>query len=156
MVDGMNRLWRGVLTGAVLVLACGCPPSSSGPNKPGPTQAKHEEEGKYGGTLFAEPGHKHHAELKIDKATKTATVYLLDAKAKNDAPTAAPTITLAVKNGSAVQITLKAEKQDGDPAGKASRFVGTHAKLGGDLDMEKVEISAEMDGKAYVYTLDKD
>jgi hypothetical protein len=158
MVGGMNRLGCGVVAGAVLVLACGCPPGNPGPtNRPGATPAVGgEEPPPHGGTLFAEPGHKHHAELKIDKDAKTATVYLFDAKVKNGSPTSAPAITLTIKNGGAVQVPLKAERQDGDPAGKSSRFVGTHDKLAGDLDMDKVEISAEVDGKPYVFTLDKD
>jgi hypothetical protein len=146
------------LLAAALVLAAGC---DSGVKKTGATHAKKddkkdEEEAPHGGTLFAIDSHKYHAELLVDKSAKKATVYFYDKKVKNAVPTSAKSINLNIAEQPPVQIALPAEAQGSDPAGNASRFSGTNDRLAKDLDMEKVEIDATIEGKPYVFKLDKD
>lgn len=151
-MSDLRRWVGGLAVAAVLGLALGCTPAPTKPGKTGTgpsVKDDHDEEkAPHGGTLFVAPGHKFHAELVVDKAGKKATVYLLDGKAKKIVPTKAETITLVLKDGD-VKVPLKAEKVGDDPA-----FVGTHDKLAADLDMKKVEIEAEVDGKPYVFELD--
>ncbi len=117
---------------------------------------KDEEEAPHGGTLFAIDSHKYHAELLVDKSAKKATVYFYDKKVKNAVPTSAKTINLNIAEQAPLQIALQAERQGSDPAGNASRFSGTNERLAKDLNMEKVEIDATIEGKPYVFKLDKD
>jgi hypothetical protein len=86
---------------------------------------------------------KYHAEFTVDRARKQATVYLLDGSARKPSPIPADTILLTLTNlKPPVQITLKKDPQTGDPAGSASRFVGTHDKLGAEG-----EFTGEISGK---------
>jgi hypothetical protein len=114
------------------------------------------EEAPHGGTLYTVAGHKHHAELKVDKSAKKATVYLLDDKVKNPDPIGEKTITLTVGDTPPVKITLNADPQEGDKADAASRFTGAHDRLGSELDLDKVEIEIMIDGKPQTFQIDKD
>jgi hypothetical protein len=153
MTNWVRWLGAGLVVAAALGL-CGCP--SGHQHDTGKAKGGEEEhESPHGGELFADPGHKYHAELKVDRAGKQATVWLLDGQAKKNVPTKAKTVTVSVKDAATVQIVLEPKPEDKDPAGSASRFVGTHDRLGEPLDLEKVEIRAEVAGKPYVFKLDE-
>jgi hypothetical protein len=145
--------WNGSLLVAALLLAVGCtasPPAPSGPARPaGKPGAPH------GGTAFTEPGHKYRAELFIDSDKETATVYLLDADGQKPLTITAGSLTLLVQEGAGAVITLKAQPQSGEPRWKSSRFVGTSARFGRDLSLNKIEINAEINGKSFTFTLEE-
>jgi hypothetical protein len=148
---------KGLLSAALLAgvagLLCGCPPPT--PSRTG-GQTEAEAPAPHGGTLYAPPDHKIHAELLLDKANKQATVYLLDAKVDKAVAIAAPTIQINFKEATAVPVKLEPDRQKDDPEGKASRFVGKHEQFGHDWKMDQLQISALIDDKPYVFLLDKD
>src|SRR5262245_31892729 len=146
---------------AILVLAVGLVSGCSPKEGAGPSKAaKADEEGEapppHGGKLYAVPGHKHHAELLIDEGKKTATVYLLDSKVRKYVPTKAESITLTIKDTPPLQIELKPQRQNDDPKDASSCYAGTHDRLAMAVDYEKIEFMGMIDGKSYVFTLDKD
>ena len=117
---------------------------------------KDEGEGLHGGVLFA-PGGKHvyHLELKLEK-DKPAYLYLLDSKAKKHVATTTKMFVLTIKGEKGVKVEFKADPQKGDPEGESSRFSAAAGKVPEKPDLEKVEISGEIKGKQYHFTLDKD
>lgn len=153
----MRSIVRRIGTGALLtaaLLAAGCPAKRDA--SPSAADAGEKEAPPpHGGIKFAGGGHKYHAELLLDPAAETATVYLLDGNLKNAVPIKSETITLTVRDTPPVSIPLKADPQKDDPKDASSRFRGAHKKLGEKLDPEKVEISAEIGGKQYHFTEDK-
>ncbi len=86
-------------------------------------------EGPHGGTVADWGGGKFHVEFTVDHDKKEATVYILGDDEKTAIPIDAEEITLSIKDP-AFTATLKANPQDGDSEGKASRFVGNHENLG--------------------------
>ena len=86
-------------------------------------------EGPHGGTVADWGGGKFHVEFTVDHDKQEATVYILGDDEKTATPIDAEEITLSIKDP-AFTASLKASPQDGDPAGKASRFVGNHENLG--------------------------
>jgi hypothetical protein len=157
MREGKRWLICALLMAGLLLFGTGCPPPNTGKPPDKKKTEKHEAAAPHGGILFAPPGqHDYHGELKVDKAGKTATVYLFDEDVEKAVPTKAEAITLTVKDTPPVQITLKADRQNSDPEGQSSRFSGTHERLGSDLDPEKVEISVMIKGKQYELKVDKD
>jgi hypothetical protein len=109
----------------------------------------HPDEGPHGGALAEWGDEKYHAEFTVNHAKKQATVYILDGSVKKASPIAAETITLSLTNVKPpLQVTLKAEPQEGDPKGQASRFVGTHDALGKEMDFEG-EISGKVGETPY-------
>lgn len=109
----------------------------------------HAEEGPHGGALAEWGGGKLHAEFTVDPKKSEATVYILDEQVKKPAAIDAETILLTLKNVSPVaHVTLKAAPQDGDPKGKASRFVGTDPALAKEMEFTG-EISGKANGKSY-------
>ncbi len=117
---------------------------------------KDEGEAPHGGVLFA-PGGKHvyHLELKLEK-DKPAYLYLWDSKVKKPVSTTTKAFVLTIKGEKAVKVEFKAEPQKGDPEGSSSRFSAAAGKVPEKPDLEKVEISGEIKGKQYHFTLDKD
>lgn len=101
----------------------------------GTTHSDHGEEGHdHGpgpndGTVADWGGGKFHVEFTVDHDKQEATVYVLGSDEKTPSPIDATEITLTIKEPS-LTTTLKASPQDGDPEGKASRFVGNHEGLG--------------------------
>jgi hypothetical protein len=77
--------------------------------------------GPHEGTVADWGGGKYHVEFTVDHDKQQATVFVFGSDEKTPAPIDAATIELSA---------LKASPQESDPAGKASRFVGTHEKLG--------------------------
>ena len=93
-------------------------------DKPGEHQdGGHPEVGPHKGHLIELGKEEFHAELTHDDATKTVTIYLLDAKAVKAVPIAAKELTLnLVVNGKPRQVTLSASAQATDPEGQSSAF----------------------------------
>ena len=85
--------------------------------------------GPHDGVVADWGGGKFHVEFTVDHGKKEAMVYILGDDEKTPAPIDATEITLAIKDP-AFQASLKASPQNGDPAGKASRFVGNHDNFG--------------------------
>lgn len=85
--------------------------------------------GPHDGTVVDWGGGKYHVEFTVDHDTQQATVYILGSDEKSSVPIDAPSIDLSISDP-VMQVTLAAAPLDGEPAGKASRFVGNHDKLG--------------------------
>lgn len=84
--------------------------------------------GPHGGTIIDWGGGTYHVELTVDHEKQEAIAYLLGNDEKTPAPITGEEIHLNIKSP-AMEITLKAAPQDGDPEGTASRFVGNHESL---------------------------
>jgi len=91
--------------------------------------AGHEHgEGPHGGIIADWGGGKYHVEFIVDHDQKQATAYILGGDEKTPEPIDAQTIELSIVEP-AMQVTLQAMPQETDPAGRSSRFVGTHENL---------------------------
>lgn len=127
------------------LVGCGKPTDKTDNKKSAKGDHDHEE-GPHGGTII-ELG-KYHGEFCMDHAKKQATVYILDGKTATKAtPIAVDKLLLSIKNPQ-FQVDLIAVPQDGDPAGKSSRFVATHDNFAKEQEFEGT-VSGEIDGKAY-------
>jgi hypothetical protein len=106
------------------------PPTTPTPTQPtDPTGGHGHGSGPHEGTLADWGGGKYHVEFTVDHDKQEATVYILGDDEKSPAPIAAAEIQLSITDP-AMQVTLKAAPQEGDPEGSASRFVGNHESLG--------------------------
>lgn len=85
--------------------------------------------GPHGGVIADWGGGKYHVEFTVDHDKQQATVYILGSDEKTATPIKAQEIKLTIKDPK-MDVTLKADPQDGDPTGSASRFVGNHKSLG--------------------------
>ena len=91
--------------------------------------------GPHDGTIADWGGGKYHVEFTVDHDKQQATVFILGNDEKTAAPIDAKEISLTIKEPS-FTATLAASPQEGDPEGKASRFVGTHESLGVVMEYE--------------------
>lgn len=129
-----------------LLIAAGCqqpaePESTTtaaaAPHEHGSGEGQHEhaEEGHahgvgpHDGTVADWGGGKFHVEFTVDHDKQQATVYILGSDETTPVPIEAESIELSIQDP-AMQVTLSAAPQDGDPEGKASRFIGTNEGLG--------------------------
>jgi hypothetical protein len=149
MIMHANR-WLAFLAVAILA-AVGCSSSGTGTtDKKGGTEARksehHEEHGPgpHKGTVF--DWGKYHLEICIDHGKKEARVYILGADEKSPAPIKCDLLLLEVK-APRFSVELKPEPQAGDPEGKSSCFVGTHAQLAVEKEYEG-KVSGKVDGKS--------
>jgi hypothetical protein len=85
--------------------------------------------GPHDGTVVDWGGGKFHVEFTVDHEKQEGTIYILGSDEKSPVPIDAESIDLSI-NDPLMQVTLTAAPRDSDPAGKASRFVGSHEKLG--------------------------
>lgn len=85
--------------------------------------------GPHDGTLADWGGGKYHVEFMVSHDKQQATVYILEGDEQTPAPIAAEQIELTIQDPQ-MQVTLEADPLESDPEGQASRFVGTHEKLG--------------------------
>lgn len=120
-------------------------PQNAGKEKD-PPPAKNED-----GWLFHEPNENYHIRLLVDATAKKATAKIFDGSAQELRPIATDTITLNFK-GAKEQIVLKGE---GDKGKKRAVFIGVHDRFGDKIDPEKVEMTAEIEGKNYNFMLDR-
>lgn len=85
--------------------------------------------GPHGGTIVDWGGGKYHVEFTVDHDKQEGTAHILGGDEKTPTPIKAEEIQLIIKDP-AMEVTLKAAPQEGDPEGTASRYVGNHEKLG--------------------------
>ena len=84
--------------------------------------------GPHGGTMVDWGGGIYHLEFTVDHDKKQSTVYVFGSDEKTPAPIDAKKITLSIKDPE-FTTALEANPQQGDSAGKSSRFIGTHESL---------------------------
>lgn len=85
--------------------------------------------GPHGGTIVDWGGGKYHVEFTVDHEQQQATVYILGRDEKTPTPIDTQSLELSIKDPEML-VTLQALPQENDADGKASRFIGTHEKLG--------------------------
>ena len=123
---------------------------------PGEHSHDHSEEGHghapgpHDGVLTDWGGGAYHVEFTVDHAKQEATVYILGGDEKTPEPIAAESVLLTIKDPK-LQADLMPQSQEGDPQGKASRFVGKHEGLGTVKEYEGT-LSAAIDGTPYAGT----
>ena len=93
-----------------------------------PDQGHSHDNPPHGGTVLDWGGGKYHLEFVVDHTKQQVTVYVLGSNVKENLAVEAESIELALENPQ-VGFTLKADPLEGEPAGKSSRFVGTHPDL---------------------------
>ncbi|QDT16682.1 hypothetical protein [Alienimonas californiensis] len=103
--------------------------------------------GPHDGTVTDWGGGAYHPEFLVDHDKQQATVYLHGPDEKTPAPIAAESIRLTIVEPE-IDVELAADPQEGDPEGKASRFVGTDPGLGVVREYEGT-ISGLIDGTPY-------
>jgi hypothetical protein len=118
-----------------LAFVAGCgdsqQPETSGTEENAQQPAGHSGHGAgpHDGTLADWGGGKYHVEFTVDHNKQEATVFILGDDEKTSSPIQAEEIQLSITDP-AMQVTLTAAPQEGDPEGSASRFVGNHGSLG--------------------------
>ena len=147
---------------AVLIIATGCDTKTEPVATAGPGQHVHADgsihddhsvaghahgPGPHDGTIADWGGGKFHVEFTVDHDKQEATVYILGGDEKTPTPIDAAEVTLTI-NEPSFTAALKATPQDGDPAGKTSRFVGNHESLGVVREYEG-SMSGVVDGTPY-------
>lgn len=85
--------------------------------------------GPHDGVIADWGGGKYHVEFTVDHDKTQATVYVLGNDEKTATAIDAKEIEMTIVDPEML-VTLKASPQDTDPAGKSSRYIGTHEKLG--------------------------
>ena len=93
-----------------------------------PKHAAHGS-GPHEGTVADWGGGKYHVEFIVDHDKQEGTVYILGSDEKSPISIDSESIDLSISDP-VMQVTLKASPQDSDSAGKSSRFIGNHEKLG--------------------------
>lgn len=133
------------------ILVVGCKPA--GPKElpapkpaPGKTQAEP-------GWLFATPNEQFHMRVLLDDKNLQARVTVLDENAKNPEAIKAEKIIFTIKNGKAVLIDLLPENMDKSKG--ATTYTGKHERFADKIEPKKVEISAEIEGKNFIFALDE-
>ena len=145
----MKRL-TGVMTICGLaLLGCGEKPAPTpATTAPAASAGGHSHgAGPHGGAVADWGGGAYHVEFTVDHDKKEATVYVLGSDGKTTKPIKAQKITLSIDDP-AFQVDLAAQPQDGEPAGKSSRFVGQHENLGIVREFAG-SITGELDGTPY-------
>lgn len=130
-----------------LALAAGCGQPAASPSKPAPAP-HHDDDHEHpppphGGALI-ELG-RYHGEFTVDHEKKQATVYILDGKVVKAVPVKAEQLKLVIKEP-AFEVDLVPLPQEGDPAGKSSRFTATHDHFGKVQEFEGT-VRGVLDGK---------
>ncbi len=81
--------------------------------------------GPHGGTVADWGGGRFHVEFTVDHDKQEGTVYILGTDEKTPAPIGSTEIEMTITDP-VMQVTLTAAPQENDPAGQASRFIGSH------------------------------
>ncbi|MCM2372267.1 hypothetical protein [Aporhodopirellula aestuarii] len=103
--------------------------------------------GPHDGTLADWGGGKYHVEFTVDHDQQQATVFVLGGDEKSPEPIAAESIELSIVSPE-VLVTLTPSPLESDPAGKSSRFIGTHESLGVVQEYEGT-LTGVIDGTPY-------
>lgn len=150
----IRKLFAGMALFAVLGLGAGCykAPTPVAKDKTGKDDHAHGA-GPHGGAVADWGGGKFHIEFTVDHDKKEATVYILGSDQKTAAPIKAKDNQLTasvtgVKDKETFEVVLTAVPQEGDAAGKSSRFVGKHDKIGVVQEFEGT-VTGEDDGTPY-------
>jgi hypothetical protein len=146
----------GLTVAAVLSLVLGCPPSTPpGSGKPTTTeqQGDHGDHGPgpHGGAVGDWGGGKLHFEFIVDHVKKEATVYILGSDEKTATPIKAKDGKITAKIKGVMnkdEFSVDLEAKDADAAGKTSKFVGKHDKIGVVQEFEG-SVIGEADGTPY-------
>jgi hypothetical protein len=113
---------------------------------------QHASEGPHHGALIELGGDEYHAELVHDETAGTITVYVLDGSAAKASPIDAKEIVINLaKQGKPRQFALAPRPQEGDNAGKSSRFVSNDKDLGEALhdDAAQARLVLSVGGKTF-------
>jgi hypothetical protein len=130
--------WKRTLASLlILAVVAGCgdaqPPATSATEKSSQQPSSHSHAGHgagpHDGTLADWGGGKYHVEFTVDHDKQEATVFILGDDEKTPSPIKVEEIQLSISDP-AMQVTLKAAPQEGDPEDSTSRFVGNHESLG--------------------------
>lgn len=103
--------------------------------------------GPHGGTIADWGGGKYHVEFTVDHDKQSTEVFILGPDEKTPTPIASESVELSI-NEPQFQLTLTPSPQESDPAGKATRFSGTHEGLGVVREFSGT-ITAVVDGVPY-------
>lgn len=117
----------------------------------------HASTGPHDGQIIELGDESYHAELVHDESAGIVTIYLLDGAAKNAVAIEATELTINVKqSGKGKQFRLAAAAQEGDAAGKSSRFSSDDKELNEALDQEgaTARLVVEIEGKSYTGRLE--
>jgi hypothetical protein len=116
----------------------------------------HAHDAPHGGHLIELGDHEYSAEVVHDGDTGQLIVYVFDAHAENTVPVSLEQIEFAVEGGQT--IVLRADPQEGDPQGKASRFLATGDAVAaiGDIEDLHGSVKFEINGKPYSGELSHD
>jgi hypothetical protein len=123
----------------------GLPKDSANSTKKDSDDDHNHGPGPHDGTII-EFG-KYHGEFTVNHKNQEATVYILGPNAKKAAPIQVEKLLLSIKTPQ-FQVDLQAVPQEGDPAGKSSRFVGKHENFGKEQEFEGT-LSGVVDGTPY-------
>ena len=145
----MKRLTGVVTICGLALIGCGEKPAPTPTTTaPAASAGGHSHgAGPHGGAVADWGGGAYHVEFTVDHDKKEATVYVLGSDGKTTKPIKAQKITLSIDDP-AFQVDLAAQPQDGEPAGKSSRFVGQHENLGIVREFAG-SITGELDGTPY-------
>lgn len=119
----------------------------------------HEEKGPHGGSLVELGDEEYHAEFVMDEKANTATVYLLDGKAKEAVAIDSPDVLVNLKlEKMPKQVRLKALPVKTDSKGKSSRFGVKDAELIKLLHQKgaSAQLRVKIAGKSYSGKIDLD
>ncbi|MFH5806713.1 hypothetical protein [Alienimonas sp. DA493] len=103
--------------------------------------------GPHGGTVADWGGGTYHPEFLVDHDKQQATVYIYGPDERTPTPLPAESIRLTIVEPE-IDVELTASPQEGDPEGKASRFVGTDPAFGEVREYEGT-VSGLVDGTPY-------
>ena len=112
----------------------------------------HASQGPHGGRIIELGNENFHAELVHDDQAGNITIYFLDASAKRAVPIDAAEVNVNLRrDGQAQQFNLAALAEQGDPQGRASRFVSAQQELADELDHEHAhgQLVVTINGKQY-------
>lgn len=112
----------------------------------------HPSEGPHHGDLVELGNEEYHAEVVHDDEHGTLEIYILDGAATKQVAIDATELTINVSHdGKPEQFTLTAKPDEGDEAGKSSRFVSDDKELAEHLDEEGTNprMVVKINGKSY-------
>jgi len=124
-----------------------------------PPEVHEHASGPNGGHLIELGEEEYHAEVVMDEAAHTLTVYLLGSDAKTAQPIADSAVTLNLDvAGATTEFTLSAASSEGDPEGQASRFQLSEGLPETIHDAEDLHgsVSVSINGQAYTGAIEHD
>ena len=156
----MRRILTTSLVSAALLAwlgVAGCAKPESTAKTPAAEEGHdHDHAAPHGGDVIELGEEEYHAELVHGKAPSTVTIYFYDGELAKVVPLEIEHLDLnMVVDGKPQQFQLPAAPQEGDSAGKSSRFELVDAKLaellGGDAEGR---FNVKIDGKSFVGQID--